>query len=233
MKYSEAMEVHRLLSFDVCDKVEEALNEFEARSMMDSFITDEGPDAVTEAFEYTKETFRTLVTWFKNLFNKFVSIMRGFKLKTQEMRVNSLEKKANKKAKADKSKVELSDEEFESLKAALNEMGNPVSISKTMSSSELSALCKAALKKGKETNDALRKGYSSLEISQDPRGTAVTMKQFNAMAKNCGKVIKMTLTLMNKAVKNGMAETKEPIVPPASNSGDKSKTGNSPRLLMA
>ena len=225
MKYSEAMEIHQLLTSDVCEKVEESLIQLETGILCDSFISDK-ESVVTEAFEYVKETFKTLVTWFKNLFNKFVSIMRGFSFKMQESKLKRLDKKVT-----SSSEIELSDEEFESLQKALDEVGNVnVSISKKMKATALSNLCKAALKKGRETNDALRKGMNSMEISNNPREASTTMKSYTTMAKNCARVIKMTMSLMNKAIKNGMAESKEPVNPEAVSSKPEN---NSPRLLTA
>ena len=225
MKYSEAMEFARLLDFEpdkayanTFKRAMEAEEAFKSQMALESTfgafvddtdnMRDENIAVATEAANAVTNALGKIANWFKNLLTRFKAMIRRivFKSRTKTFqkamkKVSASGKNAGSTAPIKAMVVELNDEEKKSYTEILNAAGITVNLNKVDAASLANI--------GKQVMDKSSAAEKELDAAMKNPNPNVTVKDINAKCKACAKAMKVTTSLLNKAVKAGAVQTKD------------------------
>ena len=228
MKYTEAMEFAKLLDFDPSvaykesfDRAIAAEESFKAQmafeSTLGAFVDDdeyrtENIRVATEAANAVVDTLKKIATWFKNLLVKFKAFIRKIIFKARVTAADKAVAKMSKNAKAAgsaapaKGVVTLSDEELEKYNAVFKDLDQKGIragfIGANMNAMTLANLCKMIASRGDECEKKLA------DAMKNPSAD-VSVKDLNENCKLIARAMKITTSLLNKAVKAGAVQSSE------------------------
>ena len=223
MKYAEAMEFSRLLDFDpsvaFADDLKRATAAEEAfkaqyafEATLGAFVDDEetmreeNVEIATEALEAVKNALSKVANWFKTLFMKFQTFVRGITFKAASKAVDRTMKKDGESA--GMGVLVMDDEECGKVEETLAKAGISFKIPRSPATGKGNLDTNAVAKLARDTIAKGTKVNVDLAAALKNPGPDINVQQMNEDAKAAAKAIKVCTGMLNRAAKADLISVK-------------------------
>ena len=223
MKYAEAMEFSRLLDFDpsvaFADDLKRATAAEEAfkaqyafEATLGAFVDDEDTmreenvEIATEALEAVKNALSKVANWFKTLFMKFQTFVRGITFKAASKAVDRTMKKDGESA--GMGVLVMDDEECGNVEETLAKAGISFKIPRSPATGKGNLDTNAVAKLARDTIAKGTKVNADLAAALKNPGPDTNVQQMNEDAKAAAKAIKVCTSMLNRAAKADLISVK-------------------------
>lgn len=223
MKYAEAMEFSRLLDFnpsvafaDDLKRATAAEEAFKAQyafeATLGAFVDDEDTmreenvEIATEALEAVKNALSKVANWFKTLFMKFQTFVRGITFKGASKAVDRTMKKDGESA--GMGVLVMDDEECGNVEETLAKAGISFKIPRSPATGKGNLDTNAVAKLARDTIAKGTKVNADLAAALKNPGPDTNVQQMNEDAKAAAKAIKVCTGMLNRAAKADLISVK-------------------------
>ena len=223
MKYAEAMEFSRLLDFDPsvafvddlkrATAAEEAFKaQYAFEATLGAFVDDEetmreeNVEIATEALEAVKNALSKVANWFKTLFMKFQTFVRGIIFKAASKGVDRTMKKDGESA--GMGVLVMDDEECGNVEETLAKAGISFKIPRSPATGKGNLDTNAVAKLARDTIAKGTKVNADLAAALKNPGPDTNVQQMNEDAKAAAKAIKVCTGMLNRAAKADLISVK-------------------------
>lgn len=223
MKYAEAMEFSRLLNFDpsvaFADDLKRATAAEEAfkaqyafESTLGAFVDDEDTmreenvEIATEALEAVKNALTKVANWFKTLFMKFQTFVRGITFKAATKAVDRTMKKDGESA--GMGVLVMDEEECGNVEETLAKAGISFKVPRSPATGKGNLDTNAIAKLARDTIARGTKVNADLAAALKNPGPDTNVQQMNEDAKAAAKAIKVCTGMLNRAAKADLISVK-------------------------
>ena len=223
MKYAEAMEFSRLLDFDpsvaFADDLKRATAAEEAfktqyafEATLGAFVDDEetmreeNVEIATEALEAVKNALSKVANWFKTLFMKFQTFVRGITFKAASKAVDRTMKKDGESA--GWGLLVIDDEECGNVEETLAKAGISFKVPRSPATGKGNLDTNAVAKLARDTIAKGTKVNADLAAALKNPGPDTNVQQMNEDAKAAAKAIKVCTGMLNRAAKADLISVK-------------------------
>ena len=223
MKYAEAMEFSRLLDFnpsvafaDDLKRATAAEEAFKAQyafeATLGAFVDDEDTmreenvEIATEALEAVKNALSKVANWFKTMFMKFQTFVRGITFKGASKAVDRTMKKDGESA--GMGVLVMDDEECGNVEETLAKAGISFKIPRSPATGKGNLDTNAVAKLARDTIAKGTKVNADLAAALKNPGPDTNVQQMNEDAKAAAKAIKVCTGMLNRAAKADLISVK-------------------------